>query len=98
MTGFDIPAGVNAPASDSPVTSGSAFAVLNVGGTTGLYSINLVNGVATLIGNVGNGSTAVSGLAIQNDLGGIPAIALDAGTTPPEPRASSGSTRVHRAR
>jgi hypothetical protein len=78
VNGFDIPAGVNAAASNTPVVAGSAFAVLNVGGTTGLYSINLVDATATLVGNVGTGATAVSGLAVQSDLGGLPAIALDA--------------------
>jgi len=78
IDGFDIPAGVNAAASNAPVTTGSGFAVLNVGGTTGLYTINLVNGQATFIGAVGNGATAVQGLSIQNDLGGFPAIALNA--------------------
>jgi hypothetical protein len=41
-----------------------------------LYNINLVTGQGTLIGNVGNGATPVQGLAIQNDLGGVPAIGL----------------------
>ncbi|AWM39918.1 FG-GAP repeat protein [Gemmata obscuriglobus] len=76
VNGFDIPAGVNAPSSNAAVTAGSAFAVLNDGSTTGLYSIDLVNGQATLIGNVGTGATAVQGLAIQSDQGGFPAIAL----------------------
>jgi hypothetical protein len=78
VNAFDIPAGVNAASSGAAVTTGSGFAVLNVGGTTGLYSINLVNGNATFLGTVLNGTTAVSGLAIQSDLGGIPAIALSA--------------------
>jgi Ca2+-binding RTX toxin-like protein len=78
VNGFDIPTGVNAATTNTPVASGTAFAILNVGGTTGLYSINLVSGAGTFVGNVGNGTTAVQGMAIQNDLGGIPAIALDA--------------------
>src|SRR5688572_30996347 len=78
LNGFDIPAGVNVATSGTPVVTGSAFAILNVGGTTGLYSINLVTGAGTFIGNVGSGATPVQGLAIQNDLGGFPAIALDA--------------------
>ena len=61
VNGFDIAAGVNAATSNTPVTSGSAFAVLTVGGATGLYSINLVNGAATLVGNVVNGATPVAG-------------------------------------
>jgi hypothetical protein len=78
LNGFDIPTGVNAAATNAPVVSGSAFAVLTVGGTAGLYNINLVTGAAAFVGNVGTGTTPVQGLAIQNDLGGIPAIALDA--------------------
>ncbi len=78
INGFDIPAGVNAPSSNAAVTAGSAFAVLNVGGTTGLYSIDLTNAQATFVGNVGNGSTAVQGFAVQSDLGGLPAISLTA--------------------
>jgi hypothetical protein len=41
---------------------GSAFAALAVGGTTGLYTINLVTGAATLVGTLGTG-TPVVGLA-----------------------------------
>ena len=76
--GFDIVAGVNAAASGSPVASGTGMALLNVGGTVGLYSIDLVTGAATFVGNFLNGITPVNGFAIQNDLGGIPAIALSA--------------------
>ena len=74
--GFDIQTGVNAPASSSPVPTGSASAILNVGGTTGLYSINLVTGAATLIGTVLNGAVPVQGLALQDNAGGMPAIAV----------------------
>jgi hypothetical protein len=68
VNGFDIGA------------SDSAFALLTVGvsATTGLYSINLATGAATLVGNFLTGTTPANGLAIQNDLGGIPAIALSA--------------------
>ena len=76
--GFDIVAGVNATASGSAVASGSGMALLNVGGTIGLYSIDLVTGAATFVGNFLNGITPVNGFTIQNDLGGIPAIALSA--------------------
>ena len=78
--GFDIPAGVNAAASNAAVTSGSAFAVLGVGTTTGLYSINLVNGQATFLGAVGTGG-ALQGLAVQSDTGGFSAVSLDAAGT-----------------
>jgi Domain of unknown function (DUF4394)/FG-GAP-like repeat len=75
LNGFDIPAGVNVTTANS-VASGSGLALLSVGGTTGLYSIDLMTGAATRIGDFLDGSTPASGLAIQNDLGGIPAIAL----------------------
>lgn len=81
VIGFDIPAGVDAPASNSPVTTGSGFAVLQVDGTTGLYSIDLATAQATFIGKVGDGSAIVRGLSIQNDYGGIPVIALNADAT-----------------
>lgn len=76
--GFDIPSGVTAATSGTPVTTGSAFAVLTVGGSTGMYSIDLVTGAATLVGTVGDGTTPVSGLAIQNDLVGTPSVGLNA--------------------
>jgi hypothetical protein len=78
VSGFDIPAGVNAPTSNAPVATGSALAVLNVGGVTGLYSIDLVNAQATFRGNIGAGATAVQGLAVQSSLSGFAAIGLDA--------------------
>ncbi len=76
VNGFDIPAGVSVATANSPAT-GRAFAVLSVGGTTSLYSIELSTGAATLVGGIA-GATAVGGLAVQNDLGGLPAVALDA--------------------
>ncbi len=65
IVGFDIPAGVNAPATNAAVTTGSGFALMNVGGVTGLYSLNLVNGQATFLGTVANGKS----LAIRQELG-----------------------------
>ena len=78
VNGFDVPAGINAAASGSAVTSGSGLAMLAVGGVTGLYSINLVTGGATAVGTFLDGVTPVSGFAIHNDLGGIPAFGLSA--------------------
>lgn len=52
--GFDIANG-----------SGTAFAVLTVGGTAGLYTINLTTGAATLVGNVG-GTETIRGIAVPN--------------------------------
>ena len=78
--GFDILAGVNVTTSNSQA-SGSGLALLTVGGTTGLYGVDLTTGAATRIGDFLDGATPVSGLAIQKDLGGIPAIGLSADGT-----------------
>lgn len=51
--GFDIQPGTN-----------SAYAILNVGSTPRLYSINLTTGAATLLGTVGAGTAAIDGLTI----------------------------------
>lgn len=53
QVGFDIQQNTN-----------NAFASLTVGGLAQLYSINLTTGAATLIGNIGTGTTAVRGFAI----------------------------------
>jgi hypothetical protein len=50
--------------SGASVTSGSGYAALNVGGTTLLCTIDLTNGVATIIGSIGIGSTSLTGLTI----------------------------------
>ena len=63
--GFDIPPGVDTLVANFGVPSGSGLALLTVGGTTQLYSINLVTGAGTLIGNFPPGTSA-SGLAILN--------------------------------
>jgi hypothetical protein len=81
VAGFDIAAGVNAASNDAAVT-GTGQAALTVNGVTGLYSINLATGAATLLGPIGAGNQTVAGFAITSNLGGIPAIALGAnGTT-----------------
>jgi len=64
VQGFDIPENVNASASNVAVSAGFGFAVLTVGGTPSLYSINLVNGSATLIGTV----PACRGMAIYTEV------------------------------
>jgi hypothetical protein len=40
------------------------FAVLDVGGATSLYTIDLATGAATLVGNVANGSFDLTGIAL----------------------------------
>ena len=66
--GFDIPPGVDTLVANFGVPSGSGLALLTVGGTTQLYSINLVTGAGTLIGDFLplDGITPASGLAILN--------------------------------
>lgn len=66
-SGFDIDDSVDVPASNTPVTAGSAYAVLSAAGSTGLYTINLTTGGATLVGQIGNGTLAVQGLALQRN-------------------------------
>ncbi|MBC8161786.1 MAG: DUF4394 domain-containing protein [Roseiflexaceae bacterium] len=60
--GFDIPFGIDATAANTPVT-GEAYAALTVGGTVGLYRINLASGAATALGTAG--LTSVQGLAVR---------------------------------
>jgi hypothetical protein len=42
-----------------------AYAVLEVGGVSGLYAINLATGAAAPIGTIGNGSVDFSGLTVE---------------------------------
>jgi hypothetical protein len=67
--GFDITTGPG---------TGKGFAALTVGGQTGLYSINLSTGAATLVGNIGNGLTQVKGLTAVPD--STVAVGTDAGS------------------
>jgi hypothetical protein len=64
--GFDIPPGVDTLVANFGVPSGSGLALLTVGGAVQLYSIDLVTGAGTLIGNFLDGITPASGLAILN--------------------------------
>jgi len=61
VAGFDIPSGVNAPASGSPAT-GEGFAALGTG-TTSLYRINLTTGAVASLGVIGSGG-ALEGLVV----------------------------------
>lgn len=65
VNGFDIPASVQAKASNTAV-NGSGFAALTSGGATSLYSINLASGAATLLGPIGTGTIALSGLTASD--------------------------------
>lgn len=77
--GFDIPASVAVNANNDPAT-GSGFAIFTVGGTAALYSVNLANGRASLVGGIGLVATAITGLAVaESRPAGAPLIALDGG-------------------
>ena len=64
VNGFDIPSTVTAPAANTAVTAGVAYASLVVGGATNLYQIDLVTGAATLLGAIGSATVSLSGLAV----------------------------------
>lgn len=64
VNGFDIPQSVTTATANAPVTEGSAYAALTVGGVTSLYRINLMSGAATTVGVIGAGMTPVRGIAI----------------------------------
>jgi hypothetical protein len=76
--GFDIASGVNVPISNQPVAAGAGYAALAVGGSTRLYTVDLVTGAATDLGTIGNGTLPVQGLALQRDFDevGFPVMAL----------------------
>lgn len=65
VNGFDIPAAVRVATSNTPAT-GQGIAALTVAGNTGLYTIDLGTGTATLLGAVGTGTTSLTGLTVAN--------------------------------
>jgi hypothetical protein len=62
--GFDIPSDVATETSNVPVTTGSGYAALTVGGTTSLYRIDLATGVATDLGAIGDGNASLRGITV----------------------------------
>jgi hypothetical protein len=48
--------------------AGNVFAALTVGGQTGLYTVSLATGAATLVGAIGDGTTTLAGLAAASDV------------------------------
>ena len=70
---------------------GTGYATMNVGGTTGLYTIALATGAATLVGTVGDGNLPIPGLAIPPPT--VLAIGADTGS-PPTVRILDGGTRA----
>src|SRR5262249_16338908 len=71
VNGFDIPAGVDTSVANAGVPFGSGLALLTVGGTVQLYSINLVTGAGTLIDPFVP-FPEISGLAIRLPAGPFP--------------------------
>jgi hypothetical protein len=78
ISGFDILPDVQSFINNGPAT-GVGYAALMVGGTTSLYTIDLGNGTATLVGPIANGP--VHGLALQGEAvpNGLPAVAHTVG-------------------
>ena len=77
QSSFDIASGVNAPASNAPVAAGTGFMVAKIaGGTSKVYTLNLVSAQATLLGDTG---LAVRSVAVRTDLGA--AIAMNSAGT-----------------
>ena len=83
---LDIAPGVNASASNTAVNAGTAFGHLVVGGTPGLYAMDLVSGTATLLGGFGSlpsvrdvavSSSTPNGMALSNDGLQLQRFALD---------------------
>jgi hypothetical protein len=66
ILGFDIAPGVNASASNTPVTSGSGFALVKTGASSAesLATVDLVTGVLSNITAITGGTGAI-GLAVQ---------------------------------
>lgn len=67
--GFDIRPG-----------TGTAYAAMEVGGVTGLYTISLTTGAATLVGAIGDGSNEIVGLSTLPE-GHFEVFLADGGTT-----------------
>lgn len=75
--GFDYPPRVS-DAGNNEVAQGVAFAVLDVGGTSSLFSIDVVTGNTRNLGVVG-GTGPLRGLAVEGFLPGQPVVGLGAG-------------------
>ncbi|MDW5598379.1 DUF4394 domain-containing protein [Conexibacter stalactiti] len=88
VSGFDID-----PSVETGAAGGAGFAVLTVRGVTGLYTIDLASGAATAIGPIGNGATAIQGLALQRRAAdaGYPVLALSGGNLARFQSATPGS-------
>lgn len=76
VTGFDILPSVDTLTSNASVNSGSGLFVGTVGGVSSIFSLNLVNGAAVLLGNTG---VVVRSMAVVTRTPA--AIGLDSGGT-----------------
>jgi Domain of unknown function (DUF4394)/FG-GAP-like repeat len=72
VNGFDVPSGVDTLVANAGVPFGSGLALLTVGGTVQLYSIELTTGAGTLMGDFLGGFIPASGLAIRLPTGPFP--------------------------
>lgn len=80
VNGFDILRTDASTGSSNDPATGTAQAILTVGGVTGYYSIDVATGVATLVGTFGTGTAAVRGLTLeeQSESDNLAAVALSA--------------------
>jgi len=88
-----LPLGVD-PTGDAGFDIGvddTAYATLTVGGATGLYTIALGTGAATLVGQIGDGNLPIPGLAVVPPT--VLAIGADSGS-PPLVRVLDGGSRA----
>jgi hypothetical protein len=67
VAGFDIPGDVAVASSSAPAT-GSGIALLEIGGTDGLYALDLTTGAATLLGAVPTPLQSIAVGDAQRDL------------------------------
>lgn len=61
--------GVNAVSASFDIANGTGlgFAALQVGSSTGLYTINLTTGAATVVADIGTGTSTIVGLAVATE-------------------------------
>ncbi|HWI72383.1 MAG TPA: DUF4394 domain-containing protein, partial [Baekduia sp.] len=85
VAGFDIPGEV-AVTTSGTVASGEAIAALTVGGTHGVYRVDLATGAAALLGTT---STALASIAVGDAQRGTPVT-----DTPPGPGGGGGGGGV----
>ncbi|HET6409793.1 MAG TPA: DUF4394 domain-containing protein, partial [Chthoniobacteraceae bacterium] len=61
--------GVDASAASFDIANGTGigFAALQVGSSTGLYTVNLSTGAVTSVGDIGNGTNTIVGMAVATE-------------------------------